>query len=253
MGSLHPTKILIKSKMIKRFISTLSRNRVPAVSSILQGNICRCKSSEPTVLKPKVQTPEDLKPKDGEPSILRHDDKPSEVSSKPKIKLPKDWNTPEFFKKERYKDGEYPTDTLGNMKRGLDTEELKEILSEPENVKAYFQALPGEFTKLKEHIRERIRNPPVIKDFEKHIEMLFTFDTQEKIDNFNVTTDADHDVGHSTASLKMTKSGSALFSGYLCNRLKPDGQTMFAGYVNTTCKRPTVSIEFPVDHKLNFF
>lgn len=235
MRALKPTDILINTQIIKRFISTLTRNRVPIICTS-QGNIHRCQSTENSS-KPTI-------PRQDPKSTQQHISEIIIEPPKPRQKRApvKDWNTPDYFKRERCEDGEYPHDTHGNLIRGLDTLEVKELLSDPENLKEFFRAVPGEFKKWKDNIREFIKEPPLIKDHEKHIEMLFTFDSEEKIDLFNVTTDASHDVGYSTASFTMTNSGSGLFSGYLCNKLRPDGQTPYAGYVNINSKRAVVSI-----------
>ncbi|EEB18424.1 conserved hypothetical protein [Pediculus humanus corporis] len=64
------------------------------------------------------------------------------------------------------------------------------------------------------------------------IDMLFKFECEEDLDYFTVTTDSSNNRGYSSASLKITEEGTALFSGNISTEVPKDGNVKYTGYAN---------------------
>lgn len=92
---------------------------------------------------------------------------------------------------------------------------------------------------LKKHIklaiselREYMNYDPYV-DYSFATKILWRFDgSQEMIDNWHVSCDADYSLGHSSVNLSYSPTGSAIFSGYLRTTVVDDGLHLAAGYCN---------------------
>ena len=143
--------------------------------------------------------------------------------------------------------------TLGLGNRGPTTEDVKEYLRTTDNLFGDMRdTLKEELTMYKEELKEKFREQP-LPPANGTIEIVHSFENEDKLDNFVVTTDTDHGIGHSVASLTTTSRETAIFSGFLCNKLKPDGITKYAGYVNFNSKRPMKAFARPTYHDWTHF
>ena len=76
------------------------------------------------------------------------------------------------------------------------------------------------------------------------IDMLFKFECEEDLDYFTVTTDSSNNRGYSSASLKITEEGTALFSGNISTEVPKDGNVKYTGYANIMSGRKLVNLQF---------
>ena len=67
------------------------------------------------------------------------------------------------------------------------------------------------------------------------------FQTQEEVDEWIPTQDSDWGEGYSSAELKLSPLGHAVWSGDLSTRVPADGRTQAAGYVNIAAKKKMMS------------
>lgn len=132
------------------------------------------------------------------------------------------------------------TPTIGSGRRGPTLEEVKEYLRTEDKI---LQKLVVNFWEECKQLKEELTTEEPVEPPHGVIDMVYTFENEAKLNNFVVTTDTDHDIGHSTASLSSTSRETAIFSGFLSNKLKPDGITKYAGYVNFNSIRPRKSFD----------
>nr|SVE86229.1 EOG090X091L [Daphnia similis]SVE86857.1 EOG090X091L [Daphnia similis]SVE87483.1 EOG090X091L [Daphnia similis]SVE88111.1 EOG090X091L [Daphnia similis] len=83
------------------------------------------------------------------------------------------------------------------------------------------------------------------------VDIQWSFNESTDFDNWVVTSDSDHDEGHSTSTLSVSPTGKGLFSGNLSTQLVRDGKVKRAGYCNFKSIRPQKSFKRDSFHDWN--
>lgn len=92
-----------------------------------------------------------------------------------------------------------------------------------------------------EESKEVLRNDPILMRRKGEIDMLFTFENQDKVNAFSTVADSDHHEGFSHCKFEGTDRETAVFSGDLSTRVPATGTVKFSGYCAVTSKRVFVS------------
>ena len=71
----------------------------------------------------------------------------------------------------------------------------------------------------------------------------WTFNKNTNFDEWIVTSDVDHNEGHSRSQLTLSPTGKGLFSGFLSNKTVKDGKVKYAGYCNMRSVQPMRSFK----------
>ncbi|KAI4468434.1 complex i intermediate-associated protein 30 [Holotrichia oblita] len=83
-----------------------------------------------------------------------------------------------------------------------------------------------------QEVKERFEDDPVLIYRPGETDVQWTFNTEDSLKSWKVTSDKDNNEGYSTCSLTLNKYGNAVFSGELDTRVPKDGRTKRAGYCN---------------------
>ncbi|XP_067630328.1 complex I intermediate-associated protein 30, mitochondrial [Eurosta solidaginis] len=97
--------------------------------------------------------------------------------------------------------------------------------------------LKGEIKLWKEEIKEYFEGDPVLIFRAGETDVVFNFKTENALDKWVVTTDADHGEGKSTATLELSATGAGLFHGNVNSEHVKDGIIKRTGYANIRTKR----------------
>ncbi|KAL0269882.1 UNVERIFIED_CONTAM: hypothetical protein PYX00_007468 [Menopon gallinae] len=110
-----------------------------------------------------------------------------------------------------------------------------EMIKDPTIILKGAKLLGKEFKLLAEESKSMLRTK-VMKLSKGDIVMLFTFEEDDSINKFVVTTDKDNNIGYSTASFVKTQYETGMFSGYISTELPKDGITKYAGFASLSSK-----------------
>ena len=95
--------------------------------------------------------------------------------------------------------------------------------------------------KYKEEIKTKYRMDSIIPREPGDYEVPWKFDTKEKIEEWVVTADSDHNEGYSRAEFELGRNKTGIFHGYTDITVPKDGKTKVSGYVNIRSPRNYVS------------
>lgn len=105
--------------------------------------------------------------------------------------------------------------------------------------------LREEISLWRDEVKEKLESDPIMVVRPGEIDVVWSFNTVADVDKWIVTTDKDHNEGHSVADLEISPSGcGGLFHGNVESQLPKDGKIKKAGYCNIKTLRARVSFTF---------
>ncbi|XP_013782041.1 complex I intermediate-associated protein 30, mitochondrial-like isoform X1 [Limulus polyphemus] len=111
-----------------------------------------------------------------------------------------------------------------------------------DDMKYGIKELKNEVQLWKEEMSEKFQYDPKVY-MPDDSEIVWTFDTKEKLNQWVCTSDSDNKDGFSHCDLTLSKNKKGLFSGFLDCRVPKDGQIKESGYCNIRCLRARKSFK----------
>ncbi|XKL65193.1 hypothetical protein PGB90_005279 [Kerria lacca] len=106
-----------------------------------------------------------------------------------------------------------------------------------------FEVLKDEFKIWNEEVKEYFRMDPEYRIIPGEIKKVFDFSTDEKIENWAITSDQEMGKGYSNCTFTRSAAGHALFSGNLSTKVPNDGKTVRSGFCSIRAPRPLKSFQ----------
>ncbi|PSN53478.1 hypothetical protein C0J52_09335 [Blattella germanica] len=119
----------------------------------------------------------------------------------------------------------------------------KDLPSRSELIREGLKELKDEIKLWKEEVTEHLIGDPILAYRKGEVDIQWCFNTPEALLNWTTTSDKDHNEGHSSCELQLSKGGKGLFSGTLSTQIPRDGRIKKAGYCNMRSIRPRKSFK----------
>nr|SVE88743.1 EOG090X091L [Daphnia sinensis]SVE89367.1 EOG090X091L [Daphnia sinensis]SVE89987.1 EOG090X091L [Daphnia sinensis]SVE91244.1 EOG090X091L [Daphnia sinensis] len=128
-------------------------------------------------------------------------------------------------------------------KSGYEDKNRKKV-SARQAIRDGLKELKQEIKNWTEEVKERYAFDPIMGiPLPGEVDIQWSFNESTDFDNWVVTSDSDHNEGHSTSTLSVSPTGKGLFSGNLSTQLVRDGKVKRAGYCNFKSIRPQKSFK----------